>query len=133
MKRLSILGSTGSVGRNVLRVVDQFPERFSVVALGAGRNVRLLAEQVMRFTPEVVVVLDENLAYQLKKMVTGVKGLEILHGSDGYRAAATPSSSDLVISAMVFSLHRNRKKPRLGDSNNNGKCNVDLPHVVRPF
>ena len=103
MKRLSILGSTGSVGRNVLRVVDQFPERFSVVALGAGRNVRLLAEQVMRFTPEVAVVLDEDLACQLKKMVTGVKGLEILHGSDGYRAAATPSSADVVVSAMVGS------------------------------
>jgi 1-deoxy-D-xylulose-5-phosphate reductoisomerase len=103
MKRLSILGSTGSVGRNVLRVVDQFPERFSVVALGAGRNVRLLAEQVMRFTPEVAVVLDEDLACQLKKMVTGVKGLEILHGSDGYRAAATSSSADVVVSAMVGS------------------------------
>lgn len=73
------------------------------MALGAGRNIRLLAEQVMRFRPEVAVVLDEDLACQLKKMVTGVKGLEILHGSDGYRAAATPSSSDLVISAMVGS------------------------------
>ena len=103
MKRLSILGSTGSVGKNVLRVVDQFPERFSVVALAAGRNVRLLAEQVMRFTPEVAVVLDEDLAWQLKKMVAGVEGLKILHGSDGYRAAATLSSADLVISAMVGS------------------------------
>jgi 1-deoxy-D-xylulose-5-phosphate reductoisomerase len=103
MKRLSILGSTGSVGRNVLRVVDQFPERFSVAALAAGRNVALLAEQVMHFTPEVAVVLDEDLARQLKRGVTGARGLEILYGLDGYRAAGTLTSADLVVSAMVGS------------------------------
>ncbi len=103
MKRLSILGSTGSVGRNVLRVADQFRERFSVTALTAGRNIELLAEQVMHFTPEVVVVLDEDLARQLKKMVTAERHLEILHGLDGYRAAAALNSADLVVSAMVGS------------------------------
>ncbi len=103
MKRLSILGSTGSVGRNVLRVVDQFPERFSVAVLAAGRNVGLLAEQVMRFTPEVAVILNEDLAGQLKRMVMGARRLEILHGLDGYRAAATLTSADLVVSAMVGS------------------------------
>jgi 1-deoxy-D-xylulose-5-phosphate reductoisomerase len=103
MKRLSILGSTGSIGKNVLRVVDQFPERFSVAALAAGRNVGLLAEQVMRFTPEVAVVLDEDLAGQLKRRVTGARGLEILHAVEGYRAAATLGSADLVVSAMVGS------------------------------
>ena len=103
MKRLSILGSTGSVGRNALRVAEQFPERFSVVALTAGRNIGLLAEQVMRVTPEVAVVLDENLAGQLKKMVGGAIPLKILYGSDGYRAAAELTSADLVVSAMVGS------------------------------
>ncbi|NVL90997.1 MAG: 1-deoxy-D-xylulose-5-phosphate reductoisomerase [Desulfobacterales bacterium] len=102
MKRLSILGSTGSIGRNVLRVVDRFPERFSIAALSAGRNVRLLAEQVMRFTPEVAVVLDEDLARRLKKMITGTR-VEVLHGLDGYRAAAALTSADLVVSAIVGS------------------------------
>ena len=103
MKRLSILGSTGSVGRNVLRVVDQFPERFSVAGLAAGRNVGLLAEQVMRFGPDVAVMLDEGLAGQLKETVIGAGNVEILHGLDGYRAAAAMGSADIVVSAMVGS------------------------------
>jgi 1-deoxy-D-xylulose-5-phosphate reductoisomerase len=103
MKRLSILGSTGSIGRNVLRVVDHFPERFSVAALAAGRNIELLSEQIRRFTPEVVVVLDEDLAAQLKEMVMDPTGVEILHGLDAYRAAAALTSADLVVSAMVGS------------------------------
>ena len=77
MKRLSILGSTGSVGMNVLRVVNQFPERFSVAAISGGRNVGLLAEQVMDFGPEVAVVLDEDLARQLKEMLKGEGNVEI--------------------------------------------------------
>ncbi|RLB79908.1 MAG: 1-deoxy-D-xylulose-5-phosphate reductoisomerase [Deltaproteobacteria bacterium] len=103
MKRLSILGSTGSIGRNVLRVVDQFPERFSVVALAAGRNVGLLAEQVMRFSPEVAVVLDEDLSRQLKERLKPSTRVEILQGLDGYKAAAALGSADLVVSAMVGS------------------------------
>lgn len=103
MKRLAILGSTGSIGRNVLRVVDQFPERFSVGALAAGRNIELLSEQIRRFTPEVVAVLDEDLAGQLRAMVMDLPGVEILHGLDGYRGAAALTSADLVVSAMVGS------------------------------
>jgi 1-deoxy-D-xylulose-5-phosphate reductoisomerase len=101
MKRLSILGSTGSVGRNVLRVVNQFPERFSIAGIAGGRNVELLAEQVMDFGPEVAVVLDEDLARQLKEMLRGKGNVEILHGLNGYRVAATLSSADLVVSAIV--------------------------------
>ena len=103
MKRLSILGSTGSVGRNVLRVVNQFPERFSIAAIAGGRNVGLLAEQVMDFGPEVAVVLDQDLALQLKEILRGEINVEILHGLDGYKAAATLGSVDLVVSAIVGS------------------------------
>ncbi len=103
MKRLSILGSTGSIGRNVLSVVEQFPERFSVAALAAGQNVELLAEQTRRFTPDVVVVMDEDLAGQLKDMVMRSTAVEILHGLEGYRTAAAWTSADLVVSAMVGS------------------------------
>jgi len=99
MKRLAILGSTGSIGRSVLRIVEQFPDRFSVAALAGGRNIELLCKQLNRFRPEIGVVLDDVLAARLKP----VDGVEILHGSDGYKAAATLTSADLVVSAMVGS------------------------------
>jgi len=103
MKRLSILGSTGSIGRNVLRVVEQFPDRFSVVALAGGRNIDLLCEQITLFSPDLAVVLDEALARDLEKRVQPAKGVEILYGRQGYEAAATLSSAELVVSAMVGS------------------------------
>jgi len=103
MKRLAILGSTGSIGRNVLRIVEQFPDRFSVMALAGGKNIDLLWEQVKRFSPEVAVVLDEVVARRLEERVSQAGPLEILCGGDGYEAAATLPSADLVVSAMVGS------------------------------
>jgi 1-deoxy-D-xylulose-5-phosphate reductoisomerase len=103
MKRLAILGSTGSIGRNVLRVVEQFPDEFSVVALAAGRNTDLLGEQLKRFSPQVAVVLDDVLARQVREVLVPEGHVEILHGADGYEAAATLHSADLVVSAMVGS------------------------------
>lgn len=103
MKRLAILGSTGSIGRNVLRIVEEFPDRFSVVALAGGKNIDLLWEQVKRFSPEVAVVLDEVLAHRLEERVSQGGLLEILFGGNGYEAAATLPSADLVVSAMVGS------------------------------
>ena len=58
MKTLALLGSTGSIGRNVCAVVRQFPERFCLRALAAGRNVELLARQIREFQPELVSVAD---------------------------------------------------------------------------
>ncbi len=103
MKRLSILGCTGSIGKNVLRIVEQFPERFSVAALAAGRNADLLLAQIRQFAPEVVVVLDDGLADHVRKRLGPEKKVEILHGESGYEAAATLDSADLVVSAMVGS------------------------------
>jgi 1-deoxy-D-xylulose-5-phosphate reductoisomerase len=103
MKRLSILGSTGSIGRNVLRIVEQFADRFSVAALAGGRNIGLLSEQIKRFRPELAVVLDDVLARHLADRLMPGHTVEILHGSAGYKAAATLSSADLVVSAMVGS------------------------------
>ncbi|HUL36425.1 MAG TPA: 1-deoxy-D-xylulose-5-phosphate reductoisomerase, partial [Thermodesulfobacteriota bacterium] len=62
MKRLSILGSTGSIGVNTLHVVSQFPERFNVVSLSAGANIQLLKQQILRFRPQVVSVLNKELS-----------------------------------------------------------------------
>ena len=103
MKRLAILGSTGSIGRNVLRVVEQFPDEFSVVALAAGRNTGLLGEQLKRFSPEVAVVLDDMLARQVREVLAPGDHVQILHGAAGYETAATLPSADLVVSAMVGS------------------------------
>ncbi|MBW1758935.1 MAG: 1-deoxy-D-xylulose-5-phosphate reductoisomerase, partial [Deltaproteobacteria bacterium] len=59
MKYLSILGSTGSIGRNALKIVEMFPERFAVKALAAKKNIELLAGQIEQFRPEIVAVFDE--------------------------------------------------------------------------
>ena len=103
VKHLAILGSTGSIGQNVLRIVEAYPDRFSVTALAGGQNVELLGEQVKRFSPEVAVVMDSGLARQLKEKIPRAHGVEILHGPEGYQTVATLSSVDMVVSAMVGS------------------------------
>jgi len=101
MKNLSILGSTGSIGCNALEIVEMFPDRFSVKALTAKNNTTLLASQVERFSPEIVVVFDETRALELKSMLSSKTGVEIIYGEDGYRAAATLDSVEMVVSAVV--------------------------------
>lgn len=101
MKNLCILGSTGSIGRNALEIVEMFPERFAVKALTAKENTSLLARQVEQFVPEVAVVFDETRAHELKRMLPSGTGVEIIYGENGYRTAATHDSVDMVVSAMV--------------------------------
>jgi 1-deoxy-D-xylulose-5-phosphate reductoisomerase len=101
MKRLAILGSTGSIGQSTLSVVAEHPEEFHVVGLAAGQNVELLAEQIRRFRPALVSVQDENAARRLKASVNGPGAPEILSGPAGARAVAAADDADLVLSAMV--------------------------------
>lgn len=101
MKTLSILGSTGSIGRNVLRIVEQFPERFTVRALAAKSSISLLAEQIQQFQPEVAVVYDADTAKQLMDRLPAGTTVEILYGTGGLKTAATLLSVDLVVGAMV--------------------------------
>ncbi|OEU67133.1 MAG: 1-deoxy-D-xylulose-5-phosphate reductoisomerase [Desulfobacterales bacterium PC51MH44] len=101
MKNLCILGSTGSIGRNALEIVEMFPERFAVKALTAKENTSLLARQVEQFVPEIAVVFDETRAHELKRMLPSGTGVEIIYGENGYRTAATHDSVDMVVSAMV--------------------------------
>jgi len=101
MKHLSILGSTGSIGRNSLQIVQRFPERFRVRALTAKTNVNLLAEQVARFRPELAAVHDAECARALAKRLPAGTRVEILYGPEGYRAAAVCSAADTVLAAMV--------------------------------
>ena len=101
MKNLSILGSTGSIGCNALKIVEMFPQRFCVKALAAKTNTDLLAKQIEQFAPELAVVYDADNAQQLKqKLATGTK-VEILCGDEGYRAAASDGGVDIVLTAVV--------------------------------
>jgi len=101
MKHLSILGSTGSIGCNALKIVEMFPQRFCVTALAAKTNTDLLAKQIEQFAPELAVVYDADNAQQLKqKLATGTK-VEILCGDEGYRAAASDGGVDIVLTAVV--------------------------------
>jgi len=101
MKNLSILGSTGSIGRNALEIVAMFPERFTVKALAAKNNMSLLAGQVEKFGPDIAVVFDETRAIELKSMLPSGSKVEIMYGQDGYRAAATYDSVDMLVTAVV--------------------------------
>jgi 1-deoxy-D-xylulose-5-phosphate reductoisomerase len=103
MKSIAILGSTGSVGVTTLDVISHFPERFRVVALAAGNNINLLAEQIRRFEPEVVSVATAELERQLTERLSPRK-VRILHGSEGAIAVATHPQVSLVMSALVGAL-----------------------------
>jgi len=101
MKRLSVLGSTGSIGCNVLNIVAMFPDKFVVKALAAKTNVALLARQIEQFRPELAVVGDEACARELKDRVAVQVAVEILCGEAGYRTAAAHDSVDMTVTAMV--------------------------------
>ena len=100
MKRLAILGSTGSIGINTLDVVRQFPERFQVTSLSAGRNVELLRKQVLQFRPKLVSVLNSELSGPLRREFAA-SSLEVVHGVEGLIRVATHPEVDQVVSAIV--------------------------------
>jgi 1-deoxy-D-xylulose-5-phosphate reductoisomerase len=99
LKRVAILGSTGSVGEQSLEVIGAFPERFEVVALAGGRKIDKLAEQVRRFRPALISVAEPQAAQQLKDTL-GAAAPEIAVGDAGLLAVAT-ADADLVVSALV--------------------------------
>ncbi|MGN6182647.1 MAG: 1-deoxy-D-xylulose-5-phosphate reductoisomerase [Thermoanaerobaculia bacterium] len=102
MRNISILGSTGSIGRSTLGVVDSFPEDLRVVGLAAGANVELLADQVLRYRPELVSVRSVDDANRLRAILSDadVKP-EIIPGIEGACAVATLPSAHAVIAAIV--------------------------------
>jgi 1-deoxy-D-xylulose-5-phosphate reductoisomerase len=99
VKRLAVLGSTGSVGEQTLDVAAAFPQRFSVTALAAGRKVEKLAAQVRRFRPALVAVADAEAARELRALL-GADAPPIETGPAGLDAVAT-ADADLVLSALV--------------------------------
>jgi len=101
MRRISLLGATGSIGVNVLNVVRQFPELYKVVAMAAGTNILLLAEQVKEFTPELISVCDATRAEALRDLLPAIFHDRIVHGTEGNILVAAFPSADLTLSAIV--------------------------------
>jgi 1-deoxy-D-xylulose-5-phosphate reductoisomerase len=104
LKQLSILGSTGSIGRQCLSVVEALPERFAIAALAAGGNLEELTGQIERHRPELVSVGDEKKADELASALRakGVSPLPAIHhGREGMLAVGTYSKADIVVSAAV--------------------------------
>ncbi|MBV8516486.1 MAG: 1-deoxy-D-xylulose-5-phosphate reductoisomerase [Acidobacteria bacterium] len=99
MRAISILGSTGSIGRSTLGVVDAFPDELRVVGLAAGANVELLAEQIAKYRPELVSVRGEDDAHKLRALLSDAP--EIVPGIEGACAVASMASADAVIAAIV--------------------------------
>jgi 1-deoxy-D-xylulose-5-phosphate reductoisomerase len=103
MKRIAILGSTGSIGRSTLSVAESYPERFQIVALAAGANLEAAFEQALRWKPLVISMAAEadanNLGARLKK--TGLGEIEVAHGAAGTVRVATHPEVDFVVSAIV--------------------------------
>lgn len=101
LKKIAILGSTGSIGVNALEVIKANPGRLAVASLSAGRNIGLLAEQIRTFRPAIAAVLLENDARRLAR-TEGMDGqTEILWGEEGIRRAAAAKDARMVLSAIV--------------------------------
>jgi 1-deoxy-D-xylulose-5-phosphate reductoisomerase len=99
MKRLAILGSTGSIGVNALEIVGRFREEFEILALAAGKNLSLLHEQIKTFKPRLVSVLNQECAHALQG-----EDVEVVYGEKGLTRVATFPGVDLVVSAVVGSI-----------------------------
>jgi 1-deoxy-D-xylulose-5-phosphate reductoisomerase len=103
LKHLAILGSTGSIGQSTLRIVESYPDRFSVVSLAAGRNLDTAFEQCQRWRPRVISVADEQRASDLRRRLLSadIAGVEVIYGAAGTVHAATLPEVDFVVSAIV--------------------------------
>lgn len=105
LKKLAILGSTGSIGKQALEVVKEFPERFQVTALAAGTNLELLVEQAQVFKPKYVVIADPGLYPELKRRLDGLSPEPVfLTGLTGLMEIASLPEVDLVLVAVVGSV-----------------------------
>ncbi|HEY6007257.1 MAG TPA: 1-deoxy-D-xylulose-5-phosphate reductoisomerase [Geobacteraceae bacterium] len=100
MKKISILGSTGSIGVSTLEIVAAHPDKFEVVALTAGNNLDLLQQQIVRFSPRLVSVMTDELARQLRRKLPAPQP-EIVAGVPGLIAAATAGEVEMVVAAIV--------------------------------
>jgi 1-deoxy-D-xylulose-5-phosphate reductoisomerase len=103
VKKIAILGSTGSIGQSTLSICESFPDRYQPVALAAGRNLDVAFSQCVRWKPRVVSLATEDLASALARRLreAGHSGIEVLYGTAGTVAVATLPEVDFVVSAIV--------------------------------
>ena len=103
MKNICLLGSTGYIGNNSIKVIKGNPKKYRIVALGAGKNIDLLLSQIEEFKPRYAVVINSDLATELKSRLNNKTNTEILFGTEGYIKIATLSDVHMVIAAMTGS------------------------------
>jgi len=103
VKKLAILGSTGSIGHSTLSICESFPDRYQVISLAAGKNVDTAFEQCLRWRPKVISIATQELAAQLEDRLkaAGVNGIEVVHGTSGTIRVATQPEVNFVVSAIV--------------------------------
>jgi len=103
VKKLAILGSTGSIGHNTLSICESFPDRYQVICLAAGQNLEAAFAQCLRWRPKVISLATEQLAADLKSRLkaAGITNIEVLHGVAGSIYVATLPEVNFVVSAIV--------------------------------
>jgi 1-deoxy-D-xylulose-5-phosphate reductoisomerase len=100
MKNISILGSTGSIGVNTLKVIESLGDGYRVVGLAARENISLILKQIKKFHPLAVALTDEEAAEKLRKQISGLK-VKVYSGLDGIKKIATLPEANLVVSSIV--------------------------------
>jgi len=103
LKNICLLGSTGYIGTNALKIIRNNPDRYRIIALGGGRNIDLLLNQIKEFKPLFAVVINSHLANELKSKLNNATNIEILYGAKGYSEIASLSDVNIAIAAMTGS------------------------------
>jgi 1-deoxy-D-xylulose-5-phosphate reductoisomerase len=103
MKKIAVLGSTGSIGLNTLDIVRRFPDKFQITSLCCKSSLDVLAEQIKEFRPQTAAVLEEKDALKLKSKLKGITDTNIVFGDNGFREAVSSDEVDVVVSAIVGS------------------------------
>lgn len=136
MKRVTILGATGSIGTQTLDVISQNSDDFEVVALTASESVEKMAELIQRFCPSYAVMKNEEKAEELRKLLPN-HSCEILYGMDGFVAVSTLPNVDVVVAAMVgmIGLRPVMEAIRAGKdiALANKETLVTAGHIIMPF
>jgi 1-deoxy-D-xylulose-5-phosphate reductoisomerase len=100
MKKIIILGSTGSIGCSALDVIEKNPDLFQVVALSAGKNIKLLKKQIEKYHPKAVAIGSKDNAVQLRETLRSGSKVKVIYGEEGLQEIASFPSADIVISAI---------------------------------
>ncbi|MDY0360169.1 MAG: 1-deoxy-D-xylulose-5-phosphate reductoisomerase [Desulforegulaceae bacterium] len=101
MKKIAVLGSTGSIGLNTLDIVRRFPEKFKITSLSCKSSIDALVEQIIEFRPIIASVFEKKDAYELKSRLGNNTSTKIVFGDEGYKEAVSLKDVDVVVSAIV--------------------------------